>query len=140
MVRGHDALERGLDHRPRRGRDDVEREAILVGAGIETLDEALDVFLQSHPLPGLDQMLAAYAPELGIVAQEVRELGALLHEVNVREAGNLFSKVRYADQLAEDEPGVIEAQRLVEVAGDEVMAWCCRSRRHVDSPTLWMQG
>ena len=53
-------------------------------------------------------MLAADASEFGIVAKEVRELRALLHEVNLRETGNLLPKVRYADQLAEDEPGVIE--------------------------------
>jgi hypothetical protein len=85
-------------------------------------------------------MLAAHAPELGIVAKEVGELGALLNQVDVREAGDLLSEVRYADQLTEDEPGVVEAQRLVEIAGDEVMAGRCRSRGHGDSPTLWMQG
>jgi hypothetical protein len=85
-------------------------------------------------------MLAAHAPELGIVAKEVRELGALLHQVDVRETGHLLSEVRHADQLAEDEPGVVEAQRLIEIAGDEVVAGRCRSRGHGDSPALWMQG
>ncbi len=80
------------DHRSRRGRDDVEREAMLVGAGVEALDEALDVLLQSHLLPRLDQMLPADAPELRIVAEEVRELCSLLYEVNLREARDLLAQ------------------------------------------------
>src|SRR5258705_12600540 len=127
------------DHRPGRGRDDIEREVILVGAGLERRHEALDVLLQSHLLACLDQMLAAYAPKLGIVAKEIRELGALLDQVNVRKTGDLLAKVRHADQLAENEPGIVEAQRLVEVAGDEVVAGRCPAGGHVDSPTLWMQ-
>jgi hypothetical protein len=91
MVRWNDALERGLDHRSWRGRDDVEREAILVGTDLETFDEALDVFLQSHLLPRLDQMLAADAPELGIAAKEVCELRPLLHEV-ISERPATFSR------------------------------------------------
>ena len=84
MVRGNDALEGGLDHRSGRGRDDVEREAIVVDADLETVDEALDVLLQADLLSRLDQVLAAHASERGIVAEEIRELGALLHQVNRR--------------------------------------------------------
>jgi len=85
-------------------------------------------------------MLATDAPELGIVAKEVRELRTLLYEVNVRETGHLLSEVRYSNQLAEDETGVVEAQRLVEVARDQVVAGRRRSHRHIGTPTLWMQG
>src|SRR5437867_8614154 len=63
-----------------------------------------------------------------------RELGALLDQVNVRKTGNLLAKVRHADQLAENEPGIVEAQRLVEAAGDEVVAGRCPDGGHVDSP------
>jgi hypothetical protein len=38
-------------------------------------------------------MLAAYATKVGIVTKEIREFGALLHQVDVREAADLFSKV-----------------------------------------------
>src|SRR5207249_12161292 len=99
---------------------------ILVGASLERRDEALDVLLQSHLLACLDQMLAAYAPELGIVAKEIRELGALLDQVNVRKTGDLLAKVRHADQLAETEPGIVEAQRLAEVDRAGVVAERCR--------------
>src|SRR5688572_3086705 len=108
MLRGHDALERGLDHRFGRSRNDIEREATFVGARIEVLDEALDILLQSHLPPGLDQVFATDAPEFGIVTKEVRELGALLHEVALGKAGDFLLKVRYADQAAENEPRVIE--------------------------------
>ena len=59
--------------------------------------------------------------------------------MNVRKTGDLLAKVRHADQLAENEPGIVEAQRLVEVAGDEVVAGRCSAGGHVDSPTRWMQ-
>jgi class 3 adenylate cyclase len=64
----------------------------FVGRDAE-LDEALDVLLQPHLLSRLDQMLAAYAPELGIMTKEIRELGTLLHQVDVREATDFRSKV-----------------------------------------------
>jgi hypothetical protein len=50
-----------------------------IGAGVETLDEALDVFLQPHLRSRLNQMLPAYATKVRIVTKEIREFGALLH-------------------------------------------------------------
>ena len=62
-------------------------------ARVETLDETLDVLLQPHLLSRLDQMRAAYAPKLRIMTKEIRELGTLLDQVDVREATDLLSKV-----------------------------------------------
>jgi len=84
-------------------------------------------------------MLTAYAPKTRIVAKEIRELGALLDQVNVRKTGDLLAKVRYADQLAENEPGIVEAQRLVEVAGDEVWPGATLLVDMLVPPTRWMQ-
>src|SRR2546421_7754094 len=78
-------------------------------------------------------MLTAYAPKLGIVAKEIRELGALLDQVNVRKTGDLLAEVRHTDQLAENESGIVEAQRLAEVAGDEVVAGRRPAGGHVES-------
>jgi hypothetical protein len=54
-----------------------------------------------------------------IVQQQVRELAALLHQIQLGHPGNLAFKLgkRYAEQLAEHVPRIVEAQRLVKVAG-----------------------
>jgi hypothetical protein len=93
MVRGHDAIKRGLDDGSGCGRDDIEREVIPLEAGVEALDETLDVLLQPHLLSCLDQMRAADAPKLRIMTKEIRELGPLLDQVDVREAPDFLSKV-----------------------------------------------
>src|SRR5258707_6043052 len=85
MVRGHDALERGLDDGSGCGRNDIEREVIPLDAGVEALDEALDVPLQPHLLARLDQMRAADAPKLRIMTKEIRELGPLRSEEHTSE-------------------------------------------------------
>jgi len=78
-------------------------------------------------------MLAAYATKVRIVTKEIRELGALLHQVDVREAADLLAKVWRANEFAEDNAGVIEAQGLVEVAGDEIVTGRCSSHGRMDS-------
>ena len=60
--------------------------------------------------------------ELGIVEQQVGELGALLDEAGPRQAGDLALEALGADQAAQHDAGVVEAERLVEVAGDEIAA------------------
>jgi len=77
-------------------------------------------------------VLAADAAEGRIVAQQVGELAPLLHEVAAREARDLDLEIRGADDLAQHQPGVVEAQRLVEVAGDEVMM-TPSATRHIHS-------
>ena len=50
---------------------------------------------------GLLEMLATHAAELRIVADQVRELAPLLHQVAAGEAVDFLLKARRADQLAQ---------------------------------------
>jgi hypothetical protein len=61
------------------------------------------------------QMFAADAAVLGIVEQEVGELRALLHEMGPGQTGDFFFEIRGSEQFAQDEAGVVEAERLVEI-------------------------
>src|SRR5579863_2494383 len=68
-------------------------------------------------------MLATHARvKLGIVQQQVGELPALLHKVELRHARGLALILAggNSQQLTEHVARVIEAQRLVEVAGKNV--------------------
>ena len=65
--------------------------------------------------------------EFGIMEQEVGELSALLDEVEAGHAGSFaleFSR-RNADEFGEDVAGVVEGQRLVKVAGENVFLAGC---------------
>src|SRR5439155_8582108 len=134
VVGGDDALEGGFDDRLGRRRDHPEQEAAPVDAMVEELDQALDVVLEMHPLARLDQMLAAHAPELRIVAKQVRELGALLDEVDAGESRDLLPEARGTDQLAQNDSRVVEAQGLVEIASHEIRP--CRAHEHVSTSPI----
>src|SRR5205807_5425622 len=54
------------------------------------------------------------------VQQQVPELSARLHQVDARQPGALLAKAGNAEQLAQDDPRVVEAQGLVEVACQQV--------------------
>ena len=69
----------------------------------------------------LFEMLAPHPAELRVVPQEVRELAALLNQVAPGEPRDLLVEVRGADELAQDDARVVEAQGLVEVRRDEIM-------------------
>ena len=99
ILSGGTFLEGRLDDLPGRRRDDEEGEAVPLDAPVQELDEGGDVVLQSHAASGFGQVLGSNASELGIVADEVRQLAALLDEVAAGEAGHLLLKARGADQL-----------------------------------------
>jgi hypothetical protein len=107
--------ERGLHEFLRRRGNDKEREADAVETPRQKLDERRDVAAQADAAAGLDQVLAADAAKLGVVADQIRELAPLLHEIRRRKALDLALKIRHADQFGEDLAGVVEAERLVEV-------------------------
>src|SRR2546425_12624617 len=130
VLRGHEALQGRLDDRLRRGRNDVEREAMAVEAAVQYLDEPPNILLQANSLSRTDQMLSTNATEFGIVPQQVGQLGALLYKVDVRQTGDLLHEARGTNDLAQDDPGIVEAQRLVEVTRDQIMPTHCSSRGH----------
>ena len=93
-----------MDQFARRGRNHKEREPVTVGAAFETLDQGRNVRSQAHELARLDQMLAPHPTELGIVADQIRQLAALLDQVAAGEAVNLVLEIRYAQELAQNQP------------------------------------
>ena len=128
VLRRHDAFESGHDDFAGRRRHHVERELVAIDAALEEFDERRQTLLEAYALAGFDEMFAAHAAELRIVADEIGELAALLHEMAGREAGDLLLEVGDSEQLAQLESRVVEAQRLIEIRREEKMFR--RSRFH----------
>ena len=61
-----------------------------VEAALEEVDERRDVAAQPHAPAGLLEVLAPHAAKLRVVANQVGELAALLHEVAAREPVDLL--------------------------------------------------
>ena len=134
VVGRDDAVERRLHDLLRCRGDHVEEEPVPVDPVEEQLGEQPDVVLETNPLAHLDEMLPAHAAVFGIVQQQVRELSALLHQVDAGEPGDLLVEGRGAEQLAQDGAGVLEAQRLVKVTGQEILPHVTRSVCHTVLP------
>jgi len=117
---GDDPLEGRLDDLLGGGRDHVEREAVALDPLLQQAYEQLDVLLEADALPDLHQVLAPHAAVIRVVPQQIRELPALLDEVGAREACDLFTKPGDSHDLAEDDPRIVEAQRLVEIACEQI--------------------
>ena len=79
--------------------------------------EQTDVGLEAHTLAHLVEVLSAHGPEFRVVPQEIGELAALLDEVDAGEPRHLLVVATRSDDLTQDHPRVVEAQGLVEVAG-----------------------
>src|SRR6266550_2380255 len=135
-----DAFEGRVHDLLRGRRHDIEVELIPVDATRETFDEHVDVSLAANAAPDIDEIIAPYAPELGVVAEQIRQLGTRLHEVESREAGDLFGEVDQAERLAQDVAGVIEAQRLVKIAYEQVMPRHSFSSETKTPPHRWTRG
>src|SRR5690606_27828908 len=121
VFRRHDALERGDHDFARRGGYDVERERDAVDAALEEVDEGAQSTLETHALAGFGEVFATHAAVFGIVTDQVGELTALLHQVAAGEAGDLLFEAANAEQLAQLEARVVEAQRLIEVGREQEM-------------------
>jgi hypothetical protein len=78
--------------------------------------------LEADAPPDLLEVRAPHAAVLGVVAQQVRQLGPRLHEVEPREPAHLVVEAGDAEQLAQQAAGVVEGQRLVEVADEQVVS------------------
>ena len=60
-----------------------------------------DVRAQPDAPARLPQVLAPHTAELGVVANQVRELTALLDQVRPRQAGDLLIEVGHAEQFGQ---------------------------------------
>src|SRR5713226_3884967 len=75
--------------------------------------------LQADALTGFDKMLATHFAEVRIMQNEIAEFRALLDEVHLRKAFHLVIEAVKADQFAENDSRVVEAERLVKIAGQQ---------------------
>ena len=90
---------------------------------VENLVQQLDALLEPETLTDFIEMLLANpAAKLGIVEQEVRQLRPLLDEVEFRHTRRLAFELvgPDAENLTQDVTGVVERERLVEVAGEQI--------------------
>src|SRR5258708_40129143 len=62
-----------------------------------------------------------HAPELWIVQQQIRELRARLHEIELRHSRDALVEAIDAEHLTHDDARVVEAQRLIEVTDEQKM-------------------
>ena len=88
--------------------------------------EQRDVTLEPDATANLHEIGAAYAAEFRIVQDQIGQLGARLDEIQSRQAGDASAEVVDAEHVAHHVTGVVEAQRLVEVAHEQVMLACHR--------------
>src|SRR5579871_2207271 len=93
VIFGHDALEGGLNHFFRSGRDDVELEMAPVEV-MEQLRKHPDVLFQMHAFTDLDEMFLAHTTKFGVVQKQVSQLGALLDEMRTGKARDFLFKPR----------------------------------------------
>lgn len=93
---------------------------VALNAAFQDAVQQFDVLLERNALADLVQVLAAATAELRIVQQQVGELRSLLHQVEVRHASRFALEFLggNAEQFAEHVAGVVEAECLVEIAGE----------------------
>jgi len=124
LILRHNAFEGGLDDLDGRGREDVEIKMEAVDAAVEDLVDLADIFFQTDALADLDEIVTAHARmELGIVEKQVGEFRSLLNQVQLGHALDLALELfdGNANHFAQDVAGIVKGQRLIEVAGKEVM-------------------
>ncbi len=94
---------------------------MAVEASIEELDQRRDVVPQPHQPARLDQVLTPDAAELRVVPNQVRQLATLLHEIAPGQPLDLLLEIPGPEDFAEDQAGVVEAERLIEIRRDQKM-------------------
>ena len=96
---------------------------IAIHSVLEHLIEQFDIVFQANVLAHFVEMLLAHSlAKLGIVQQQVGQLGALLHQVQLGHALRLALEFRGRNthQFAQHIPGIVEGQGLVEVTGKKI--------------------
>src|SRR5258708_7053346 len=117
VIRRNDSVKRRLDDLLRCGGDHVEMKFVAFSEIIKRACEERDVVLQTDALAGFLEVRTADFAEIRVMENEIAELRALLDEVHLRQALDLLVEAVKADELAKNNPRVVEAKRLVEIAG-----------------------
>src|ERR1700686_762198 len=96
---------------------------MAIDTRIEKLVQELDVSLEANALAYLAKMFFPnLLLELRIMQQQVGEFSPLLHQVDLRHSLRLALELfrRNADEFREHVAGIVEGERLVEVAREDV--------------------
>src|SRR5206468_850557 len=87
----------------------------------EKLRQRLDIRFKLNALSNFDQMFFSDAAKFWVVQEQVGQLASLLHQVNPRHTGNFLLESRFAEQFAQNNPGVVATQSVIEITGQQVM-------------------
>src|ERR1700730_16443003 len=117
VIRRNDVFERRLDHFFRRGRNDIEGEAVVVKALLEEPRQLLNVLLEADSFAHLDQVLFTNTTVFRVVQKQVSQFPSLLHQVHVRQARDLFTKPGGTQEFTENNSRIVKAQSLIKVTG-----------------------
>ena len=120
VVRRYDAFERRLDDLFGRRRDDVEGEAVAVQI-VEQLHQQANILLQADLFAGFHQVMFPDAAILRVVQDQVGQLAALLHQMDVGKTGDALLERADIEHFAEHDPRVVKTQRLVEVTHNQIL-------------------
>jgi hypothetical protein len=80
-------------------------------------DENVQIVFESHSFADLAQMITTHRAKLRIVTQQVSQFGTLMNEVRFCQACHLLLETADSEQVAQNVARIIEARRLIEVAG-----------------------
>src|SRR5712692_3886105 len=94
-------------------------ELVTIGKIVKRAREERDVVLQADALAGFDEVLAADLAEVRVMKNEIAKFRALLDEVHLGKTFHLVVEAVKADQFTENDSRVVEAERLVKIAGQE---------------------
>src|SRR5439155_14330340 len=102
VLRRRNSFESGADHFPRSGRNHTKLEANTVPVSIEKFREQLYVVLQSDSPARFNKVLAPNTSKLRIMAQQVCQFRALMHQVGTGQARDLFLKPGNSQHFRQD--------------------------------------
>ena len=87
---------------------------------VEQFHQARNVGLQADAFAHFDQVLLAYLAIFGIVQEKVRQFAALLHQVDIGKTCDAMAEIGNAHHLGQYVAGIVKAQRLVEIAHQQI--------------------
>jgi hypothetical protein len=134
VIGRHHTRQGRLDDFARRRRNDEKRKPVVVEPSVQEVDESRDVFSETHPPTGFNQMFLTNAPEFRVVTNQVRELTALLDQVGPGEPVDFFLEPGDSNQLAHNQTRIVEAKRLIEIGRQQKSASPTPSSKAWDPP------
>ena len=101
---------------------------------IEQFHQSRDIGLQADPFAYFDEVLPPYFPVFGVVQQKVRQLSALLHQMDLGKTGHAVAEIGNAHHVCQYVTGIVKAQRLIEIADQKVAFRGSVEVCHIESP------